>query len=99
MPVWGATDCGPEQQTKHKGGPPGQHNGRATDRDNTGQNTDKGHTPSPRIEIKIPDAAGNQTRAAGLESKDSTDHATPMDENANMRQKLLINGFSPTFIC
>ena len=30
----------------------GQQNVRANARGNTGQNTDKGHTPSPRIEIK-----------------------------------------------
>ena len=35
----------------------------------------KGHTPSPRIEIKIPDPAGNRTRVAGLEGRDTTDHA------------------------
>ena len=34
------------------------------------------HTPNPRIEIKIPYPAGNRTRAAGLEARDSTDHAT-----------------------
>ena len=33
-----------------------------------------GHTPSPRIEIKISDSAGNRTRAAGLEGRDSIDH-------------------------
>ena len=37
---------------------------------------DKGHTPNPRTEIKIPDPAGNRTRAAGLEGRDFTDHAT-----------------------
>ena len=46
---------------------------------NTGRNTEKGHTPNPRTEIKIPDAAGNRTRAAGLEGRDSTDHATATD--------------------
>ena len=40
----------------------GQHNGRASAEDNTGQNTDNGHTPNPRTEIKIPDPAGNRTR-------------------------------------
>ena len=35
----------------------GQHNARASTGDNTGQNTDKGHTPNPRIRIKIPDPA------------------------------------------
>ena len=32
----------------------GQHNVRASAGDNTGQNTDEGHTPNPRTEIKIP---------------------------------------------
>ena len=36
-------------------------------------NKDKEHTPSHRIEIKIPDPAGNRTRAAGLECKVSTE--------------------------
>ena len=36
----------------------------------------KGHTPNPRTEIKIPDSAGNRTRAAG---RDSTNHATATD--------------------
>ena len=58
----------------------GQHNVRASAEDNTGQNTDKGHRPNPRTEIKIPDLAGNRTRAAGLESRDSTDHV-PKPEN------------------
>ena len=57
----------------------GQHNVRASAEDNTGQNTDKGHTPNPRTEIKIPDPAGNQTRAAGMEGRDSTEHATATD--------------------
>ena len=37
---------------------------------------DKGHTPNPKIGIKIPDPAGNRTRVAGLEGRDSTDHVT-----------------------
>ena len=48
-------------------------------RRNTGQNTDNGHTPNPRIEIKIPDPAGNRTRVAGFEGRDSIDHATSTD--------------------
>ena len=40
------------------------------------QITDKGKTPNPRIGKKIPDPAGNRTRAAGLEGRDSTDHVT-----------------------
>ena len=50
-----------------------QHNVRASAEDNTGQNTDKEHTPNPRTEIKI------RTRVAGLEGRDSTDHATATD--------------------
>ena len=57
----------------------GQHNVRASAEDNTGQNTDKEQIPNPKIEIKIPDPAGNRTRAAGLEGRDSTDHATATD--------------------
>ena len=36
-------------------------------RDNTGHNTDKWHTPSPGIEIKISDPVGNRTTAPGLD--------------------------------
>ena len=50
-----------------------QHNVRATAVDNTIEH--KAHTPSPRTEIKIPDLAGNRTQAAGLEDRDTTDHA------------------------
>ena len=57
----------------------GQHNVRASAEDSIGQNTDKGHTPNPRTEIKIPYPAGNRTRATGLEGRDSTDHATATD--------------------
>ena len=55
----------------------GQHNVRAS----AEGNTDKGNTPNPRTEIKIPDLAGNRTRAAGLEGMDSTDHGTATDYN------------------
>ena len=55
----------------------GQHNVRASAEDNTGQNTKDTH-PIPG-QIKIPDPAGNRTRAAGLEGRDSTDHATATD--------------------
>ena len=57
----------------------GQHNVRASAEDNPGQNTDKEQIPNPRIEIKIPDPAGNRTRASELESRDSTDHASVTD--------------------
>ena len=54
----------------------GQHNGRAIARDNTGQNTDKRHMSSSRIEIKLSDRVGNRSRTAELEGMGSTDHAT-----------------------
>ena len=57
----------------------GQHNVRASAGDSTGQNTGKGHTHNPRKGIKIPDPAGNLTRAARLEGRDSTDHSTATD--------------------
>ena len=57
----------------------GQQNVRASAEDNTGQNTDKSYTPNPMTGIKIPDPAGNRTRAAGLEGRDFTDHATATD--------------------
>ena len=53
-----------------------QHNVRATARDNTGQNTNKGHTPRPRIEIKIPDFTGNRTLTGGMEGRYSIVLAT-----------------------
>ena len=58
----------------------GRHNVRATAGDNTRQNTDKGHKSNPTTEIKILDPTGNRTRAAELEGRDSTDHATAMDK-------------------
>ena len=81
MPVGGAIVYGPEQETDTQGRASlnGQHNVRASAGDTTGQNTDKGHTSNPRIGIKIPDPAGNRTRVAGWEGRDSTDHATPTD--------------------
>ena len=38
-----------------------------------GQNTDKAHTHSPRLEIENPDLAGNRTRAAWFEASNSID--------------------------
>ena len=57
----------------------GQHNVIASAGDNTGQNTDKGHTPNPRTDIKIHDPAGNRNRVAALEGRDFTDQATATD--------------------
>ena len=56
----------------------GQHNVRASAGDNIRQNTDNGHMPNPRTEIKIPHPAGNRTRAAGFEGRDSIEHTTGM---------------------
>ena len=64
----------------------GQYNDRATSGDNTEQNTKD--TPSPRIEIKISEPAGNRTRAAELEGRDSTDHATATDNNKLQQRKI-----------
>ena len=76
----------------HKGGPPwicDQHNVRVTAGDNAGQNTDKGHTPSPGIEIKIPEPVGNRTRAvAGLEGGTMT--TTPLRRKEWYRGSLMI---------
>ena len=69
----------------------GQQNVRATARNKTGQNTDKGHISSPRIEIKIPEPAGNLTRAPNLEGRDSTDLARAMDD-IEFLEKLIKNG-------
>ena len=57
----------------------GHHNVKTSAGDSTEQNTDKGHRPNPRIGIKIADPAGNRTRAAGLNGRDSSDHATATD--------------------
>ena len=54
MPVRGTTECEHNTRQIHKGGFSwmcGQHNVRATARDNTLQNTRD--TPGPRIKIKI----------------------------------------------
>ena len=39
----------------------------------------EGQKPNSRVGIKFPDPAGNRTWAAGLEGRDSTDHATATD--------------------
>ena len=57
----------------------GQHNVKASAGDSIGQITDKGHILNPRTELKIPDPAGKRAWAAGLEGRDSTDHATAID--------------------
>ena len=73
----------------------GQHNVRASAEDNTGQNTDNGHIPNRRTEIKIPDPAGNRTRAIGLEGRDSTDHATATDAIELFQPKLYFHSVFP----
>ena len=47
--------------------------------DNTGQYVHKGHIPSPKVGINIPDPAGNITSASGLKGRVSADLATAMD--------------------
>ena len=79
MPVGGATVSGPEHQTDTQGRASlnvwsAQCQGRRQHR-----TEHKGLTPNPRTEIKIPHPAGNRTRAAGLEGRNSTDHATVTD--------------------
>ena len=65
----------------HKGRTPWMYGqNKSSARDKTGQNTDKGHTPSPRIEITISDPARNRSRFTGLEGSDSTDRATARDQ-------------------
>ena len=66
----------------------GQHNVRATARYNTGQNKEKGQMPSPKIGIKISDPAGNRTKVARLERRDSTDHAMVADNNSSCFWKM-----------
>ena len=41
--------------------------------------TQRTHSPNPGTEIKIPDHAGNRTRAAGLKYRDSSDHIAETD--------------------
>ena len=58
---------------EHKCEPPSisrHQNGRATARDSTGQNTEKGYKPSSSTEINIPDPAE-------LDGRNSADHAMP----------------------
>ena len=76
----------------------GQHV-RASAGNNTGQNIDKGHTPNPRTEIKIPDTAGNRTRVAGLEGRYSTDHATATDYPVFLKPKYLFDTNTGYRIC
>ena len=67
----------------------GQHNVRASAEDNTGQNTEKGYTPNPRTEIKIPDPAGNRTRARCVTSAYATTCSTAVDPSVNTDIKLI----------
>ena len=61
----------------------GQHNVRASAEDNTGQKTDKGHThPIPGQKLKFLTPPGIDPRAARLEGRDFTEHATATDYHA-----------------
>ena len=77
MPLGGATNCGPQHLTNTQGcaflhvwsTQCQAHRQKTQDR------IQRTHT-SPRTEIKIFHPAGKRTRAAGLEGRNSTDHAT-----------------------
>ena len=71
MPVGRATVFGPE----HYAGTQGRSAQFQGLRQRQHRTEHKGHTPNPRTEIKIPDPTGNRSRTAGLEGRDSTDHA------------------------
>ena len=51
----------------------------------TQHRTQRTHTQSQE-EIKIPEPAGNRTRATGLEGRDSTDHATTTNVQISLNQ-------------
>ena len=73
-----------DQKTReiHKDGAPWmciQHNVRASARDNTEQNTDKGHT-CPRIENNISDPRRESYPGRRIEGKDSTDQVKATDQ-------------------
>ena len=50
----------------------------------------KGHTPNPRIGIKIPDPAGNLNLADGMEGRDSTGHATATNFFIELKERISI---------
>ena len=57
----------------------GQYNVRAIAGDNTEQNTKETH-PVPEYILKISDPVGNRKWPAGLEGRDSAEHATTTGE-------------------
>ena len=71
MPVEGRQATDQTFREEYKGGPPlicGQQNVRVTTRDYTGQNTDKGHSLSPRIEMKFLTPPGIKPGPSGLKA-------------------------------
>ena len=59
----------------------GQHSVRASSGDNTGQNTDKGHTPNPQVyELKFLTPPGIEPVPPGWKAGTLTDHATATDD-------------------
>ena len=81
MPVGDATVCGLEHKTDTQGRVflnmlSAQCQGLRRRQHKTEH---KGDTLDPRTGIKIPDLVGNRSRAAGLEGRDSTCHATATD--------------------
>ena len=75
MPVGGATDYGPNTKQIHKVGS-AQCQGH---RQRQHRAEHKGHTPSPKVQIKISDSAGILTGAVGFEGRESTDHTAATD--------------------
>ena len=68
LPVGGATVSGPEHLTDTQGR--ASMNVWSAQCQGLHRRQHKVHTPNTRAEIKIPDPAGNGTRAAGLEGRD-----------------------------
>ena len=80
MPVGKAADCEPDHYTDTQGRTSlNVWSAQCQGHRQRQHKTDKGHIPSPKIEIKISDPDGNRTRSTGLEGRDSTDHATATD--------------------
>ena len=67
-----STDCGPEHWTDTEG----RASLNVWSAQCEGHRQRQGHTPSPRIKMKISDLTGNRTRTTELEGRDSTGPAT-----------------------
>ena len=89
IPVGGATDCGTEHctETQWRASLNVWSTHCQCQRQRQYRTEHKGHTPNPRIEIKICHPAGNRTRTAGLEGRDSIDHATATEHSSFASRK------------